>query len=50
MTFSHLGLQIAVNEGPTSYSSLDVGQHNLVMYVLLLFSIVSISLLLMTIY
>ena len=47
-TFSQLGLQIAVNQGLLSSFQvwIFVGQPNLVMYVLLLFSTVSISLLL----
>ena len=47
-----LELQIAVNKGlPSEYClSLDVCRPSLAMYVLLLFSIVSIALLLVTMY
>ena len=51
-TFSQLGLQIAVNQGFLSSFQvwIFVGQPSLVMYVLLLLSTVSISLLLMIVH
>ena len=49
-TLSQLELQIAINETSQCCLSLDVRHPSLVMYVLLLFFIVSISLLLMTVY
>ena len=42
-TLPKLGLQTAVNQDFTVLFKSDVVQHNLVMYVLLLFSIISIS-------
>ena len=49
-TFSQLGLHMLLPSDPPALLSLDVGWPHVVMYVLFLFSIVSISLLLRAVY
>ena len=50
LTFSQLGLHVLLPRNLPALLSLDVGWPHVVMYVLFLFSIVSISLLLRAVY